>query len=171
METWWLALDRDYTSYLEVKHRKIVAQGWSSLGDLSTLCPLVQNNGNWNLFEQVTQELARLAYGVNSGQINRSPSVMWSLLKLEDKDLIVGIEGTAVKGICQLNQNGWESYKYDDSGAYEYAQTIGFPVEWVDWDANIFGFTPLPPNKMLGVKRLQNDSARVIGAWQAYQSP
>jgi len=155
---------------LEVKHKKIVAQGWSGLGDLSTLCSIAQNH-NWELFEQVVQELSRYEYGDTSDEINRAPSVMWNLLKMEPDDLIVGIEGTIVRGICQIHQHGWECYKYDDSGAYEYAQTIGFPIEWVDWDATVFGFTPATPSKgILGIRTLQNDSERVTDAWNAYQA-
>jgi hypothetical protein len=34
MATWWLAIDKQYTSYEELKHRKVVALGltMSSLG-------------------------------------------------------------------------------------------------------------------------------------------
>jgi len=38
-------------------------------------------------------------------------------------DLIVGVEGTTVKGVCQLNENGWKSYQYHCPEAYNYAQT------------------------------------------------
>ena len=37
INTWWLAIDKKYTSYEELKHRKVVAQGWPELGDLRTL--------------------------------------------------------------------------------------------------------------------------------------
>lgn len=170
MAVWWLALDTNHTSYMEMKHRKLIAQGWSALGNLSTLYPLVQNN-NYGLFEQVIQELARQAYGTNSNEVSRAPLVMWNLLKIQANDLIVGIEGTAVKGVSQINQNGGESYRYDDSGAYEYAQTIGFPVEWIDWNPKIFcNFTPTAPLRLLGIKGVENDRQRVIEVWDAYRN-
>jgi hypothetical protein len=42
MSTWWLAISKKHTSYNELKHRKVIAQGWPDLGDLRTLCPLVE---------------------------------------------------------------------------------------------------------------------------------
>jgi hypothetical protein len=86
-------------------------------------------------------------------------------------DLVVGVEGTTVKGICQLTKNGWESYMHHSPEAYNYAQTIGFPVEWVDWDPHTFGFTPTPPAKSVqGVAGLQNESQKVVDAWARYQN-
>lgn len=41
MATWWLAIDKNFTSYAELKHRKIIAQGWPDIGNILTLCPLV----------------------------------------------------------------------------------------------------------------------------------
>ena len=167
MNTWWLATSKDYTSYLELKYRKVVAQGWSELGDLRTLCPLASDPGNRNLFQQVVQTLEGIRYQSN---VPKSPVVMWNLLRIQAGDLIVGIEGTMVKGICQMPINGWESYRYDSTGVYEYAQTVGFPVEWVDWDPAVFGFTPTPPAKgVLGVTGLINKHQAIVSAWDVYQ--
>jgi hypothetical protein len=41
MNTWWSAVDIAHTSYLEVKYRKVIAQGWAALGNLASLLPLV----------------------------------------------------------------------------------------------------------------------------------
>ena len=166
MATWWLAIDRQYTSYDELKHRKIVAQGWPDLGNLLTLCALV-GAGDRNTFMQTVTALERIAYG-NSTHAAR---VMWDLLSMRAEDLVVGIEGTTVKGICQLKENGWDSYQHHSPEAYNYAQTIGFPVEWIDWDVHVFGFTPVPPAQSVqGVAGLQNASQQVASAWSKYQS-
>ena len=143
MATWWLAIDRQYTSYDELKHRKIVAQGWPDLGNLLTLCALV-GAGDRNTFMQTVTALECIAYG-NSTHAAR---VMWDLLSMRAEDLVVGIEGTTVKGICQLKENGWDSYQHHSPEAYNYAQTIGFPVEWIDWDVHVFGFTQCHQHKV-----------------------
>jgi hypothetical protein len=65
MATWWLAIDKNYTSYAELKHRKVVAQGWPDIGNLLTLCLLVAS-GSRPTFESVVDELERLAYGSSS---------------------------------------------------------------------------------------------------------
>ena len=90
---------------------------------------------------------------------------------MRTQDIIVGIEGITVKGICELVSNGWESYRYDSPEAYNYAQTIGFPVEWVDWNPQVFGAAPIAPAKgVQGVAGLQNESQRILDAWRKYQS-
>lgn len=166
MATWWLAIDKQYTSYAELKHRKVIAQGWPEIDDLSTLCPLVPE-GSRKTFEQVVNELEQLSYGVTS----HAARVMWNLLSMRAGDLVVGIEGTTVKGICKLDKNGWESYEHHSPEAYNYAHTIGFPAEWIDWDSRALGFTPTPPAKSVqGVCALQSESQRIIDAWANYQS-
>ena len=90
-------------------------------------------------FCSAVQALHECVYPGGQAKVGR---IMWQLLRLQEGDLVVGIEGTAVKGICQLEHNGWDSYRYDGPDAYNYAHTVGFPVRWRDWDADGFGFTP-----------------------------
>jgi hypothetical protein len=86
-------------------------------------------------------------------------------------DLVVGIEDTTVKGLCELQKDGWTSYRYQSPEAYNYAQTIGFPVDWVDWDPRVFGFTPTAPAKSVqGLAGLQAQSQQVVDAWKMYQN-
>ena len=42
MNIWWLATAKNdgYCSYNELKYRKVLAQGWSQIGDLRALLPL-----------------------------------------------------------------------------------------------------------------------------------
>jgi hypothetical protein len=121
-------------------------------------------------FAQVIQILGDVTYGdeawwqENDRKEYRTPAVMWNLLNIRQGDLVVAIEGTNVKGICQVPEDGVKSYQY--TPAYEYAQTVGFPVEWVDWEESMFGFIPTPPSRgVLGVAGLVQDSAQVISAW------
>jgi hypothetical protein len=173
MKTWWLAIDKDHCSYLELKHRKVVAQGWCDLGSLISLKQFFPNNKNE--FEQVIQLLGDVAYQGRDWwrdrdrNSSRCPSVMWNLMDIKLGDLIVGIEGIKVMGICEMNSDGIASYRYD--GEYEYAQTIGFPVQWIEWDDSIFGFTPTAPSQgVLGIKGLNDESKAVIDAWENYKS-
>lgn len=166
MAVWWLAIDRTYTSYLELKYRKVVAQGWPDLGDLAGLCPLV-GSGNQVEFTNAVACLENIAYGAAT----HAARVMWNLLSIEQDDLVVGIEGTTVKGICQLQQNGWESYRLLFPESYNYANTIGFPVVWNDWNQQTFGFTPTTPAQgVQGIAGLQKDAERIENAWQQLQA-
>lgn len=165
MNTYWLAIDTKYTSYLELKHRKVIAQGWPDLGDLTLLSKLVKTN-NRKEFIAIVETLEIISYGDKS----HAATVMWNLLNMKRGDLIVGIEGTTVKGICQLNKNGDESYKYLFPHVYNYAQTIGFSVEWEDWDSSKFGFTPTPPAQSVqGIAGLVQESSKVIDFWRNYK--
>ena len=165
MAVWWLAIDRNQenTSYEELKHRKVVAQGWPALGNLATLLPLVQAERR-DLFRRAVLALYEFAHPEGQAEVDR---IMWQLLRLQEGDLVVGIEGTAVRGICQLERNGWDSYRYDGPDAYNYAHTVGFPVRWRDWDAGGFGFTPQPPALGVpGIRALQKDYQRVMDVWE-----
>ena len=175
MKTWWLAIDINgkHSSYLELKHRKIVAQGWSALGNLDLLKKCLPNNKRE--FFQIIQLLGDVAYEGSwwSGydrNARRCPSVMWNLMNVKKGDLIIAIEGITVKGICEMPIDGVESYRYDDS--YEYAQTIGFPVKWVDWNKNNFGdFIPTAPKlSVQGIRGLNKESFDVKEAWKKYKS-
>lgn|SRR5574337_48715 len=166
MTTWWLAIDRRYTSYNELKYRKVIAQGWPDLGNLTTLCALAKANEE-ETFKSVVKALDSIGYGT----ISAADKVMWNLFNLRIGDILVGVEGTRVKGVCQLTKNAWESYQYHSPEAYDYAQTIGFPVEWIDWDPAVFGPPPgASGHGPQGVERLQNESQRVADAWAAYQA-
>ncbi|MFI0398468.1 MAG: hypothetical protein ACH34X_05280 [Thiolinea sp.] len=164
MNTYWLAIDTENTSYTELQGRKVVAQGWPQLGDLKTLCKLAGNAKNHEVFKQV---IAALALAV--GDENQRPQeVMWKLLNLQKGDLIIGIEGTVVKGICQMPHSAADSYRYDGDDAFNYSQTVGFPVTWVDWDEELFGFTPKAPAQSVpGIAGLVNDQDKIIKAWDS----
>ena len=56
---------------------------------------------------------------------------MWNLLSIREGDLIVALEGTTVRGICEAKKDAVDSYRYDNACeyAYEYAHTVCFPVK------------------------------------------
>ncbi len=176
MKTWWLAIDKNdkNSSYLELKHKKIVAQGWSALGNLDLLRKCVPNNKKE--FFSIIQLLGDVAYKSKGWWLHkdkkatRCPTVMWNLMNVKKGDLIVGIEGTQVMGICEMPVDGVESYRYDSG--YEYAHTIGFPVKWIDWNKNNFGdFIPNAPEQSVqGIRGLNKESFDVKEAWKKYKS-
>jgi len=171
MKTWWLALDRKYTSFEEIKHRRVVAQGWPLLGDLRTLAPLASETANEGLFKSVIHQLATRAYPGDERAIAHAPEAMWTLMQVRSGDLLVGIEGRTVRGVCQVDRDAFASYWYDATGFYDYAQTVCRPVEWRDWDETLLGSPPeASRHGVMAIKGLQNESERVIEAWsQAVQ--
>ena len=168
MGVFWLAVDKDCSSYLELKYRMIVAQGWSRLKNLVSLQPFYPNHED--LFKQNIKALGDIGYK-NKEWFHRDNcgEVMWNLIKLKKGDLVIALEGRTVKGICEMPSDGIESYRFDEG--FEYANTVGFGVKWVDWSENTFGFTPNPKAIPFGIERVVNDKERVIEAWKAYQNP
>ncbi len=174
MGVFWLAVDtRDNrSSYLELKYRKVVAQGWGGVGDLVSLKPFHPNHKK--LFIQNIQVLGDIAYKDaywwknEDRNESRCPTIMHNLMGLKKGDLIIALEGRTVKGICQMPSDGLDSYRLDKG--FTYAQTVGFGVKWVDWSEDRFGLPPNPPAIPFGIDRLVNERQRVIDAWNAYQN-
>jgi hypothetical protein len=174
MSTWWCALDKEYCSYNELKRRKVVAQGWPEIEDLSLLFHFIPKNKKY--FLQVVNLLAEVIYKNlkpkerKDKALRGAAPVLWNLLNLKKGDLIVGIEGTIVKGICELKTDALGSYKYDSKYKEGYAQTIGFPVRWIDWNEKAFKFTPRTPARSVqGIKRLNQDKEKLLKAWNEYK--
>lgn len=168
MNIWWSAIDLVHASYEEMKHRKVVAQGWCNLGNLSLLRAFVPDMKNH--FIEVVQLVGDAAYldrslWANQDRANtRAPTVMWNLMNVCAGDLVVAIEGTRVRGLCEVTQDALTSYRYQP--AWEYAQTIGFPVDWVDWNVQRFGEPPTAPSQgVLGIRSLNKERVVVEQAW------
>jgi hypothetical protein len=169
---WWLAINTQTTSFEELRHRKVVAQGWPKLGDISSLCLFVPKHERE--FKRVIQLFGEVecstAYSewAEDQRFDRTPSVLWRLLSLCKGDLVVGIEGTTVRGICEMPSCAKWTYRYQ--GAYDYAHTVGHPVEWVEWNS-VLGAPPRPPNQSVhGLRQLQSEREAVLAAWTRYRS-
>jgi hypothetical protein len=168
MAVWWCAIDILETSYNECKHRKVVAQGWPLLGDLRCLIPLVPDHEKE--FKQVVQLMGDARYAFlplwrdKDRDHSRAPSVFWNLFSMQRGDLVVGIEGTTVRGICQLDADADVQYKHQPQ--WEYGQTR-FPVDWLDWDATTLGPPPQTPRQSVhGIRRLNQEEGTVAAAWR-----
>ncbi|MCV6587411.1 MAG: hypothetical protein OIF57_00070 [Marinobacterium sp.] len=165
MNIWWLAIDREYTSYEELKYRKVVAQGWPKFGDLSLLIPLVGNNYK-NEFIAALGAIEKIRYNCSS----HAARVMWSLLSMKKGDLVIGIEGTKVRGICQIECDAKESYKLESPERFEYDQTVSSGVKWYDWKEKMLGAPPSAPAQSVpGIARLQKEHDYVLSAWIKYK--
>ncbi len=180
MNVYWLStgVNGGYSSYDELKHRKIIAQGWSALNDLRTLCNIADSN--FDLFRDVINHIGDQEYKDQHGNLENwwisdkthgyCANSMWYLFKeMKPGDLVIAKDGRTVKGFCEVTKKGSDSYEYDCRDVYEYAQTVSFPVEWIDWQTQtVFSFTPTPPAKMRGVMHVQNAYQQIIYEWQAY---
>jgi len=162
MAIWWLATSKNegHCSYNELKYRKILAQGWPALGDLSALLP-VKDEVN---FKKIINELVEYVY--NGWKEPRDPGrVILNLLKFRENDLVLCTEGVSVKGIAKLGAD--LKYRYDNgAGLYEYAQTIYPVTEWKDWDVGLAG--PRPPTKArgpAGINRYGGVESVISDAW------
>ncbi len=160
---WWVALDVDYVRYREVKVRKVVAQGWPHLEDISDLVTLAADPDNREVFETSVRQLAADVYGERSVEVERAPGSLWRLTSLRKGDLVVAAEGTTVLGLGRLQVSGWESYVYD--GKFSYAQTVGRGIQWHDWEYASMGPRPDAPRRLLGVKAVRSRRKAIVEGW------
>ena len=166
MAVWWLATSKNegHCSYNELKYRKVLAQGWPALGDLSAFLPI----SNLEKFNNLIATLVDYVYEYDD---KRGPGrILSNLINFDEGDLVVCTEGRSVKGIAKVGKD--PEYRFDDGGGlYEYAQTIYPVTEWRDWDVKIAG-TPPDTGTMgpIGITHMNKDSQRVIDAWEKLSS-
>lgn len=163
MNIWWLATAENdgYCSYNELKHRKVLAQGWSQLGDLSVLLPLIKHEGQ---FQETINNLVECVY--DGFKDSRNPGrIILNLLKMRQSDLVLCTEGETVKGIAKITSE--PKYRYDDGGGqYEYAQTI-FPItDWVDWDESVVSLPTTAARGPVGINRFNGDKQAILDAYE-----
>jgi hypothetical protein len=174
MAVWWLAIDRNHCSYLELQHRSAVAQGWRDLEDLSKVPKFLRDADKQQVFDEI-RRLGDVAYRDHDRwkQHHRkdsgAPLIFWNLLNLRAGDLVVALEGVAVRGLCELRSNGRDKYRYDP--AYSYAHEFAGTVKWIDWNEGLFGHPPSAPRQgVKGIRRLRNESEAVERAWANYKT-
>jgi len=162
MNIWWLATSKNegHCSYDELKNRKILAQGWSAIGDISALLPVKNEND----FKKIINNL--VVYVYDGWKDERDPGrVILNLLKISKGDFILCTEGESIKGIAKVVVH--PQYRDDNgSGQYEYAQTIYPVTDWKDWDFQKAG-NPPPVKSMgpVGINYYGGDKQVVLDAW------
>jgi hypothetical protein len=174
MNVWWMTINRAMgNSYEKLKTRKVIAQGWPHLGDLSIL---IQNfDSYWrnhrDEFEVLIQMLALPVYPRDAQHVPRALKNLFNLMSITIGDLIVAVESDRgagmVMGICEAERNAWESYQQDNPGIYDYAHTVCFPVKWIDWEGVDIP-PPKPPAMIAGVQPMGREQAlRVEDLWKS----
>lgn len=138
MTIWLLATsaNKGHCSYNELKYRKVLAQGWPKIGDLS---PLIKNEmGDLSPFIQIKNEDSYrtlinnyVSYFYNGWADGRDPGrILLNLVKIKPGDYVICCEGIEVKGIAKISKE--LSYNFDNPKLYEYVHAV-FPVtEWSD---------------------------------------
>lgn len=129
MAVWLLAIDREYSSYEELKYRKVLGQGWSAIGDLSPLLPVK----NEQKFKEIITNY--ISYVYDDWTDARDPArIILNLIKFSKGDYVICCEGESVRGIAKLTET--VKYHYDNPKLYEYSQVIYPITNWVDLDEN-----------------------------------
>jgi hypothetical protein len=121
---WRNAIERVTSWYTELKNRKVVAQGWKDLGNLSSCFKVSKPIFDTN----IGLRIQTLADPVNQNHENTIRETFWNLLNLiKPGDIVIGREGKYIKGLCEIPADLY--YCYDDK--LEYAHGVG-PVVWHD---------------------------------------
>lgn len=132
MTIWLLATGIGHSTYNQLKERKVLAQGWPKIGDLSALLPIKNDPVKESKFKEIIKMLVTYVYDTPDDQaLERKPGkIMLNLLKIKKGDYVICCDGKSVQGVAKITENC--SYKYDDSGEYDYSQTISPVTEWRD---------------------------------------
>lgn len=193
MPIWRMAIDRQYSSYAEIKERHVIATGWSTLGDLSCLYQLCRLGFlDWPQAYNILTIWA-LQEGHNSSETVFKNSFKRLLFEIKLGDIVIGYEGTTARGICQICNCFTYGYDYDGLIScvypsafhkppplklpkFEYAHCL-YGVEWVDWDTfNRFvtaaGDDPILPAGgaygPIGIDNRDDSAARIQLHWDTY---
>lgn len=94
MKVWWLTINRAMkNTYLGLKYRKVIAQGWPGLGDLSILAnyfsPYWQENRPD--FERLIQLLACPIYPADAAKPPAALKNLYNLMNIAQGDLVVAV--------------------------------------------------------------------------------
>jgi MoxR-like ATPase len=174
---WIIGIQKEYSSYAELKKRGVVAQGWPDLGDLACL---------YKESEKKIREGIKIL-----GTGNEDIGVFVNMLRnIRPGHIVIGAEGTSLEGICQIPEGAFYGYDIDgsftginpldfkknESNHFNYAHCI-FPVVWVNWDKlEISEFSPGAQGARYhfqhfrpgGGQKLQ-DRKTVIDAWNKFK--
>lgn len=157
-QVWWLGIDLDYCRYEDLRRRRVIAQGWPHLGNLQALFALAADPANEALFKAKIEEI----FGEPGG--DNAPNPLWNLSQIRAGDLVVGAEGTLVRGVCQAKVDAWASYRFDEQ--FNYANAVCYPVLWHIWNAERMGKPPrVGKHGVYGCMKVQKERDRVIEAW------
>jgi predicted Mrr-cat superfamily restriction endonuclease len=160
---WWLAIARNegHASFEELEARGVIAQGWPALGDMTRF-----------LDENKTAEpavvIGRLAALLREAYPDEAREMLPGNLYnfffgIQPGDLVIGIEGSGVRGICEVPVRCSYSYRAEarDGRAQNYAHERG-PVKWLPWEE----FSPdwaLPaPGRTLAVAGMQDSRDEIV---------
>jgi len=157
MTIWLLAIDKNYCSYNELKYRKVLAQGWPAIGDLSPLIPIK----NEDKFKTIINNFVNYFY--DGWDDERDPGrILFNLLKIEEGDYIICCEGIAVKGIAKISEKLF--YNFDNPKLYEYSQSV-FPV--TDWsDITVSHQIKLAAMGPVGIQKYGGDADYIISLFE-----
>lgn len=154
MTIWLLAIDREHCSYEELKFRKVLAQGWSRIGDLSPLLP-VKNDDK---FKEIINSYVSYVY--DGWDDSRNPGrIVLNLTKIKAGDYVICCEGESVRGIAKITED--LSYNFDNPRLYEYNQVV-FPVtQWLDINETSHGIK-IKSMGPVGIQKYGGDKNTII---------
>ena len=184
MTVWWCAIDynQGYATYDELKARNVVAQGWEDLGNLLRLGEITES--------KISQLVDRYNEGRPEKEHAPSDTFKNLLNRIRRGDLVVGIEGQQVKGICKILAetryifNSADNFETVNNGTlalhsktangvftgFNYPHCL-YPVKWVDWTTIDSNWAPGAPGQgVKGIRRLQQAAPDVETRWNTYEA-
>ena len=164
---WWFAADKKYpgSSYEDLKARRVIAQGWPLLGDLTTALPLIA--ASRDTAKEILAPYCRthiLRGELQPEQIYKPANTLHFLLQIEQGDVLVALEGTTPRGMAESPLDALSGYRYDDPD-YNYAHVVADDVEWVDLPPDDAWMLAVPGQGIQGVRRIRKSRKVAEEIW------
>ena len=131
-KTWWLAINRnaDLTSYEELKELRIIALLYPEVSDLTPLLTVDRKNKAAWANHLLARQRQIDGDAVREDAVRYAAKALGFLLQYQEDDLVVALEGTHVRGICQMPIDAVEGYRYDE--VFNGAHIVADDVAWID---------------------------------------
>lgn len=112
-----------------MKYRKVIAQGWPCIGDLSPLLPVK----NASKFREII--INYVSYFYNGWDDERGPGrIMLNLVSMKTGDYVICCEGESIRGIAKFTED--VKYHFQNPNLYEYAHCMCPVRDWKDMNSN-----------------------------------
>ncbi len=122
MTIYKIGIDKNNSSYEELKENKVVSQGWTYLDDIpfdTSFCRYEKK------YQSAIEDMKKIFKSKKGFQ-----NTINKMFEIKSKDIILAFEGNSVKGICEIPEKF--EYYFDDK--FKNYKNCLYPVKWINWE-------------------------------------
>jgi hypothetical protein len=165
-KVWWLAINKNdnLSSYEEIKERKIVALFYPEIDDLTPILDSYrEDEEQWFDTVQKRQDSLGASDDLNAA-VKYGARALRYLLRSKAGDLVVAIEGTDIRGICQIDGDSMENYRYEKTS--KGAHIVADGIKWYDLPTAIAGLFAVSSRGVQGARQMHDSAQLALEIWE-----